>query len=151
MDLDIPYWHPLVVHFPIALVLFGAAAAAVYAALGRAFWRGVALLGFATGSLGAWAAVWSGEAIEEGVGGMPVVEALVERHEDLGEWTLWVSLAAFVALAGATGWAWRTGRTPAERDPVALRLVALVLALAAAVLVVLTGHLGGQMVWGVAP
>lgn len=150
MDLEIPYWHPVVVHFPIAFVLFGAAAAVVYAALGRAFWRGVALLGFAAGTAGAWAAVWTGETIHEAVEGTPVVDALVGRHEDLGEWTLWVSLAALVVLAGIALWAWRAGRGPAERDPLALRLVALALALGAAVLVALTGHLGGQMVWGVA-
>ncbi len=146
-DLDIPYWHPVVVHFPIALVLFGAAAAAVYAALGWAFWRGVALAAFAVGALSAWVAVRTGETLEEAVEGTPVVDALVGRHEDLGEWALWLSLATLIALAGATVWARRTG---AEREPVALRLAVAALALAAAVLVAMTGHLGGQMVWGVA-
>ena len=113
---------------------------------GGAFWRGVALLAFAVGTLGAWLAVRTGETIEESVEGMPVVEALVERHEDLGEWTLWVSLAALVVLAGATAWARRTG----EREHLALRLLAGALALAAAVLVAMTGRLGGLMVWGVA-
>lgn len=146
MDLEIPYWHPVVVHFPIALLLFGAAAAVVYAVLGRAFWRGVALLGFAVGTAGAWAAVWTGETLEEAVEGEPVVDALVGRHEDLGEWTLWVSAAALVVLIGVTVWAWHT---KPEHEHLALRLAVAVLALAAAVLVAMTGHLGGQMVWGI--
>ncbi len=147
MDLTIPYWHPVVVHFPIALLLFGAAAAVVYGVLGRAFWRGVALLAFAAGTVGAWAAVWTGETLEEAVEGEPVVEALVGRHEDLGEWTLWVSAAVLVLLVGTTVWRWRTGRT--ESDPIALRIAVAILAVAAAVLVAMTGHLGGQMVWGI--
>jgi uncharacterized membrane protein len=147
MDLEIPYWHPLVVHFPIALVVFGAAAALVYAALGRAFWRGVALLAFVGGALGAWAANVTGETIYEAVEGTPVVEALVERHETYGEWALWLSVAAALVLGGA---AWARRAESADPDPLPWRLVAVALALAAAVLVVLAGHLGGTMVWGVA-
>lgn len=146
MDLEIPYWHPVVVHFPIALVVFGAAAALVYAALGRAFWRGVALLAFVAGTLGAWAANVTGETIYEAVEGTPVVEALVDRHETYGEWALWMSAAAALVLGGA---AWTQRAKGGEPDPLGWRLVAVALALAAAVLVVLAGHLGGTMVWGV--
>ncbi|MEM1044328.1 MAG: DUF2231 domain-containing protein [Bacteroidota bacterium] len=148
MDLTIPYWHPAVVHFPIALLLFGAAAAVVYGALGRAFWRGVALLAFAAGTAGAWAAVRTGKTIYEAVEGEPVVEALVGRHQALADWTLWVSAAVLAVLAGAAVWTRRTGR--AGPDPLVLRLAVTGLAVAAAVLVAMTGRLGGQMVWGVA-
>jgi uncharacterized membrane protein len=148
MDLVIPYWHPLVVHFPIALVVFGAAAALAYAALGRAFWRGVSLVAFCGGTLGAWAANVTGETIHEAVEGTPVVEALVEQHETYGEWTLWLCIAVVLVLAGAM-WAQRGAGDAA--DPLPWRLAVVVLALAAAVLVVLAGHLGGTMVWGVPP
>lgn len=149
MDLEIPYWHPVVVHFPIALILFGAAAAVVYAVVGRAFWRGVALLAFALGALGAWAANETGETIYNEVEGTPVVEAFVDRHEAYGEWALWLSVATALVLAAATWWAQRAGQAGRRRDPLAWRLVVVVLGVAAAVLVALAGHLGGTMVWGV--
>lgn len=149
MDLEIPYWHLIVVHFPIALILFGAAAALVYAIVGRAFWRGVALLAFGVGALGAWAANVTGETIYEDVEGTPVVEAFVERHATYGEWALWLSVATVLTLTAATWWAQQAGQAGRTRDPLAWRLVVIVLALAAGVLVALTGHLGGTMVWGV--
>ncbi|MEP0547799.1 MAG: DUF2231 domain-containing protein [Rhodothermales bacterium] len=147
-NVEIPYWHPVIVHFPIALLIFGAGMAAVYAVVGRAFWRGVTLLAFAAGTLGAWAAVWTGEAIYEGVEGTPIVEALVETHEEFGEWALWLGVATTLVLVGVTVWARHTKRDAA--DPVAVRLIVLALALAAAGLVARAGHLGGTMVWGVA-
>jgi uncharacterized membrane protein len=147
-NVEIPYWHPVVVHFPIALLIFGAGTAAMYAVVGRAFWRGVTLLAFAAGTLGAWAAVWTGETIYEAVEGTPIVEALVETHEEFGEWALWLGVATTLVLVGITLWARRTKRDAA--DPLLLRLVVLALALAAAALVARAGHLGGTMVWGVA-
>lgn len=148
MNIEIPYWHPVVVHFPIALLLFGAAMAVVYAVVGRAFWRGVTLLAFAVGTLGAWAAVQSGETIHDAVEGTPIVEELVERHEEFGEWALWLGVATSLLLLGIEVWNRRANRDAA--DPVALRLAVLALALAAAALVARAGHLGGLMVWGVA-
>jgi uncharacterized membrane protein len=151
MDLVIPYWHPIVVHFPVALLPFGAVAAAVYAVTGRSLWRTVALLAFVAGALGAWASVATGETIYEEVEGTPVVETFVEQHETYGEWALWTSVATVLLLVGAAGWNWRAERGAGARDPLTLRLVVLVFALAAAVLVALAGHLGGLMVWGVPP
>ena len=150
MNVEIPYWHPLVAHFPIALLIFGAGMAVGYAVVGRAFWRGVTLLAFAAGTLGAWAAVWTGETIYEGVEGTPIVEALVETHEEFGEWALWLGVATSLVLVGIALWRRFTERDAAAADPVAVRLVALALALAAAVCVARAGHLGGTMVWGVA-
>ncbi len=150
MDVQIPYWHPLVVHFPIALLIFGAGAAAMYAVVGRTFWRHVLLLAFAAGTVGAWAAVQTGETIYESVEGTPIVEELVEGHREMGEWALWTSAATVAVLCGVMVWNRRTGRGASARDPVAVRLVVLALALTAAVFVARSGHLGGTMVWGVA-
>lgn len=146
---EIPVWHPVVVHFPIALLTFGAGAAVAYAVLGRAFWRRVALLAVAPGAVLAWAAVATGEALYEEVEGTPLVEELIERHEVLGEWAFWVSLIAAAALAGVTLWLRRTGSDPARPEPLALRLGVAALVAAAAVLVLLAGRSGGTMVWGV--
>lgn len=149
MDYQIPVWHPFIAHFPVALLLFGALTAAVYGVLGRAFWREVSALAVGAGALGALATYLTGDALYEMVEGTPIVEELVGLHEVLGLWTVGLSLGAFGVLAGITAWQ-RMRRSQSVRDPLALRALAAVLAGAAGVLVVLTGRLGGLMVWGAA-
>ncbi|MDX1530616.1 MAG: DUF2231 domain-containing protein, partial [Rhodothermales bacterium] len=104
MDYTIPVWHPAVVHFPIALLVFGAASAAAYAAVGRPFWRRVALLAFVPGTALAGVAIETGEALYDEVEGTPIVEELVGRHETLAEWTFWIGVLVTLALAAAEVW-----------------------------------------------
>lgn len=146
----IPVWHPLAIHFPLVLLIVGAAAAVCWAIWGAAFWRRCALFLFSMGMLGTIFAYLTGEAMEEQSEGVPIVEELVELHEELALWTL---IAAGLVLAG---FAWISVR--AERalrrgeawtDPVAVRLGLTVVALLAAALVAFTSHVGGTMVWGV--
>lgn len=154
MDFDalsgyrIPYLHPLVVHFPVVLLLLAAGAGAVYAAVGTAVWRVAALLFLALGAVGAWAAGQTGEILEEDVEGEPMAELFLDAHEDAAGWTLWIAAAGALAFAMATGARWRRRTEPGE-EPLLLRLALLPLALAPAGLVAYTAHLGGLMTWGV--
>jgi uncharacterized membrane protein len=134
--------HPAVVHFPIVLILLGAAAAVV-----AAFWRGGHLPRFAAvllalGALGAWAAVRSGES---GGGlletGSPQMEALVEVHETWAKRTFAVSIVAAVAAVASA----LAGRWPRLARGVAI--VAAVASAAAAYAVYETGHRGGTLVY----
>ena len=147
---EIPVWHPLVVHFPIALILVAALATVVWGIRGTSFWRRCALLLFTLGMGGGIVAYKTGEAMEEQSEGSPIVEELVGLHEDLALYTLLVTGVTLAALAGLSWWLER--RTTLERvprDPLAARLVLALAALAAAVLVAWTAHVGGTMVWGV--
>ncbi len=162
---EIPFLHPLLVHFPLVLLLLGAAAAGLYLVLGRAVWRQAGLVLFVLGTLGAWAAGETGHALHNAVEGDPIVEQVIERHQDGADWTLWTSaLAAFgfglVSLSRVSMPRFR--RKPADDDeaPAALavvsrreplwgRLLVVLPAWAAAALVAWTAHLGGIMVWGV--
>lgn len=150
MTYDIPVWHPFVVHFPIALLLLGGAVAVAYLVTGRGLWRAVTGLVVGTGALGAWVANATGEAMYTHVEGTPIVEELVGRHESLGAWAMWVGAAAFLAWLGVSLWRWRTANDRPARDPIGLRLLVAVPAVTSAILVVLTGRLGGLMVWGIA-
>ncbi|MDX1421078.1 MAG: DUF2231 domain-containing protein [Rubricoccaceae bacterium] len=156
-EYTVPYLHPLAVHFPLVLLLLAAAAAAAYAALGTGVWRRATLALLLLGVPAAYWAHETGETLEEAVEGEPAVERFVEYHETAASWTLWTSVAALLATAGGTLW-WRRrqkervtadpGGAP-RKEPLGLRLLVLVAALAAALLVAYTGHLGGLMVWGV--
>ncbi len=150
MPYEVPYLHPAVVHFPIALLGLGGAVALVYAAVGRAFWREAALLLCLVGAVGAVAATRTGEALEEAVEGEPMAELFLADHERYGEWTQWASLLAVAALGGVTVWRRRIAPRHATRpDPLGVRVLAALPAVAAAGLAVQAGRLGGLMVWGV--
>ncbi len=142
---DIPYLHPLMVHFPLVLLLLAVAAAALYAALGQPVWRGAALVLFTLGALGAVAARQTGEAMAHDMEGEPVVEAVLPTHERMAEYTMWAAIAAALAYAVLS----LAARRRSAPEPLAWRLAALLPAAAAAALVAWTAHLGGIMVWGV--
>ena len=148
LQYDIPVWHPVVVHFPVALILTAAFVAVVWAARGTAFWRRATLLLLTVGMVGLTFAYFTGEAIEEYVERTAIVEDLLDLHETLGLYALIVTGIALVGVGGLSFWAER--RTTLERDPpdpAAARIVLAVLTVGAAVLVAWTGHLGGTMVW----
>ena len=96
-DYRIPFLHPLLVHFPLVLLLLGAGAAAMYLALGRAVWRKAGLVLFVLGAASAWAAAETGPALYQAVEGDPLVEEVVGRHQDGAAWT--VGSSALAALA----------------------------------------------------
>jgi len=144
---EIPVWHPLVVHFPIALILVAALTTLVWGVRGTSFWRRCALLLFTLGMGGAVFAYKTGEAMKEQSEGSPIVEELVGWHEDLALYTLVVTGVTLAAMAGLSWW---LERRTALQDPLAARLALALAALAAAVLVAWTAHVGGTMVWGVA-
>ena len=152
---EIPFLHPLAVHFPLVLLLLGAGAATFYLVLGRPVWRHAGLLLFVLGALSAWVAGETGHDLYNAVEGDPLVEDVVGLHRDGAEWTLWTSLAAALGFALVSA---ARLRRPAEgeeappsrpREPLWGRLLAFVPAAVAAALVAWTAHLGGIMVWGV--
>jgi uncharacterized membrane protein len=134
--------HPALVHFPIALILIGALVA-VLAAVLRGWhlpWLAAALM--ATGATGAAIATWTGGQQVEMVGKISDrAEALLDEHEEWGESTRNLALAAAIlALASAS---------LARFAKVArgLGVAAAIVAVAAAYAVARTGHYGGQLVY----
>ena len=147
---EIPVLHPLAVHFPIALILVAALATVVWGLRGTAFWRQGALWLFGLGLIGGIVAYKTGEAIREHTEGTPIVEDLVGLHEDAAWYTLLLTGVIVAALAGFA--VWRKRRIAPEqegRDPLVIRIILALAALAAAALIVWTAHIGGTMVWGV--
>lgn len=149
----IPVLHPLVVHFPLSLLLAAALAALVWMFRGTAFWRRCLLFVLALGAPGALLAYLSGDAMEAQSEGVPIVDALVGLHEQMG---LWTGVAAWAALAVLGAFSVRQERLRAAarpgappRDPILVRVLVSLLVFAAAALVAWTAHIGGTMVWGV--
>lgn len=153
---EIPYLHPLVVHFPFVLLLLAAGCAAVYGVIGRRVWRRAVsiLLLFAVPA--AWLSVQSGKDLRREVEGEPMVEIVVEAHETAAVATLWTSIVAFLVVGGLGFWVERRRFGELHsldvgelREPIAARALVFLVALVPAVLVAHTAHLGGLMVWGI--
>lgn len=145
-----PPWsglHPLVVHFPIALL----AAAPVLVALGMLFPRARGILPSAfvltlLATAGAFLAVGSGEAAGQVAERLPGVAPLLERHEELAEATRTLAAVLTLASAGLLGAPWALRREPSRG--VRLGCYAALLALHAAAFgaVAATAHAGGRLV-----
>lgn len=146
-----PGWeglHPLVVHFPIALLLVAPVVLAVGIVMrerGR-HWLIAAFLLTALGTIAAWVAISTGEAAGALAERTPEINAALERHESLAELvrTLYtiITLLFAVVLFGPG--------LPGLRVAAGLTKLALVVLLAflgvGALAVVHTGHEGGRLV-----
>ena len=126
-------FHPLFVHFPIALVLAAAAAELVVIATPLKAWRTVAVANIRAGAaMGVVTAI---------TGWLFASSQLVDASPSL-EWHRWVGIAA---AAGAIGAALLSLRLHGSgRSACVYRVTLFVTAL----LVAITGHLGGTLVWG---
>ena len=136
-------WHPVVVHFPIALLLFGALFYAVCFAVPKS-WKAQtffsARLLLTAGTLGAWLAIWTGDKAD-GVVGRTLCDPLVlNAHENYAYWMAWLFTVAVVLDYGSM-------RLKNARLLFSLR-VACVLAFAiGGILTGYIGHLGGKLVY----
>ena len=124
----------MLVHFPIGLVLIAAAAEAVAMMTDLQEWRTVAVANIRAGAAFCIGAAVAGWRLASSAG--------IDATSSL-EWHRWLGTIAAVAAIGA---ALSTAGAD-ERSPFGLWVYRITLLWAAA-LVVITGHLGGVLVWG---
>jgi uncharacterized membrane protein len=126
--------HPLLVHFPIALVLAAAGAEIVAIRTGRANWRGVAVTNLRAGAAMAAVTLIAGWILATA----PFVEAT-----SFLAWHRWTAVTAVAVTIGAA-LASRQSDTCSRRSLVVYRGALFM----AAALIAVTGHLGAALVWG---
>lgn len=150
MDGDPSMWrvellHPLVVHFPIALLLVGTALrllGMVCRARSLSFLvpAGRVLLGL--GTLSAWAAVYTGTLADAEVARTLCDPTVVETHENLA----YATAGVFTAAVMVDGVLWYSVTAP----PIMRRVLAVALAgcvLMGSVGLAYVGHLGAKLVY----
>jgi Flp pilus assembly protein TadB len=94
--------HPAIVHFPIVLLLIGAAVAVVCVFVSRWHLAWVAAALLALGAVGSFFAVKTGDSAKESLGELPpAVETLVDAHEKWAERTEIVGAVAAALAIGA--------------------------------------------------
>ncbi len=147
----VPSWdslHPLIIHFPVALLLVAplfVLVGAVRGTFGRAF-AVAALTLMALGTVGTFVAVATGEAGAELVTRTPPIAAALERHEHLAEITR-ILFSALTVIFAATVVVPRLLKKPLEGGArVAVHAIFLVLYSAGAMYLANTAHQGGRLV-----
>lgn len=148
----IPPWdglHPLVIHFPIALLLiapvFLLAGAILRPDKGRPYLL-AALALMLLGTAGTWVAVSTGKAAGEIAERNEQINAAIEHHEDLAEMTRTVFTALTVIYAAILFLPSVMKAAASRVFSTALPLVFLVAYLAGSVLLANTAHQGGRLV-----
>jgi uncharacterized membrane protein len=125
--------HPLLVHFPIALILLAAAAETFARVTDARQWHVVSAASLRVGAIGAVGAATAGWLMARMHGVDP--SATLEWHRWFGTVTAAIAVAAvWITAAG-------------ERSPTT-RWIDWIALMAAAACVAATGHLGGTLVWG---
>jgi len=147
----LPDWdslHPLVIHFPIALLLTAPLLIIVGLFMpktGRSYFI-AALIMMVVGVIGAWVAVSTGHAAADLADHMPPVGPVIDRHEDLGETTrtiFTVLVAVFAAVLFVPGLL----KKPLSRMlNVSVVIVFVLVYLGCTSFIARTAHLGGLLV-----
>jgi uncharacterized membrane protein len=126
--------HPLLIHFPIALVIAAAIAEAAAAIAGNDRWRAIAVANIRAGAMFAVVAAIAGWRLASDPG--VEMSSVLEWHRWLGTVGAGMALVAALATAGTN-----------RRSSLSVWLYRTAL-FAAGLLVTVTSHLGGVMVWG---
>jgi uncharacterized membrane protein len=147
----IPSWdalHPLIIHFPIALLLIAPILVLLGLILPKQA-RGLFIAAFAVMALGTIAtyfAVATGEAAAELAERTPGIAAVLERHEEMAETTRAIFTALTVVFAGILFLPSLFKRNLGRKSAAVVSLAFLVFYAAGAVVLMNVGYEGGRLV-----
>ena len=136
--------HPLVVHAPVVLIPLSAIALVllIFVRKWRPHYAWLAVAGLVVGTLGAVAAVLTGNAFAETIG-------LPARHATLGTILVWT--AGALSVSAIVWWLLQHQERDNEQESRivwASSIVTVVLVVATLIFTVLTGHSGAEEAWG---
>jgi len=135
---DLSYIHPMIVHFPIALLIVGFLADLTGLLTKKEFFTKSGLYLLILGTLGVIAAYLSGDYAGEGVSEAGMLGQALETHESAALLSLWLMVGtAFV----------RIGAVILKKYTGAIKAIAFVLFFGGVLSIARTGYYGGELVF----
>jgi len=133
------HWHPVFFYFPFAFLVLSFACFCIYVITHRKSFHNFALYLLVFALIGAIAAGLSGESAAGSQSiADPVLKHLVNRHESFANLTIWGSIAVTIL--------WIFGYKKYSMDSF-FKWVILLLLVGLTVAVLITGYLGGELVY----
>ena len=135
---DTTHLHPMIVHFPIALLIVGFLSDLIGVFLKKDFFSKAGFYLLILGTAGVIAAYFSGNIAGDGVSEAGVLKQALENHEEAAELSLWLMVIASVVRIGIVVFKKYSG---------ILKWVAILLFLAGILSIARTGYYGGELVF----
>lgn len=136
--MDLTHLHPMIVHFPIALLIVGFLSDLIGIITKREFFTQAGFYLLILGAAGVIAAFLSGDQAGSGISEEGVLKQALETHEDAASLTIWiVSVAAVFRLALVL----------LKKFKGVLKMLSLALFLFAVLSIGRTGFYGGELVY----
>lgn len=136
--MDLNHIHPMIVHFPIALLIIGFLFETAGLFGQKAFFGKAALYLLVLGTLGVLAAYITGDIAGDGISEAGTLKAALESHESAALLSLWIMLAAAVT---------RIAYVLLKTNYNFLKWTAFVLFLIGVISIARTGYYGGNLVY----
>lgn len=133
-------WHPLSVHFPLAILLLATLILLAGSFLNKKFFTEIGYLLLFVGSIGAWIAIYTGNMADGIVSRQICDPTVLENHEQNAYFVAWFySGASFLVVADFLGFLKKLKKITS--------IVILLLAITGSGFLVYTGHLGAELVY----
>lgn len=136
--IDLTHLHPMIVHFPIALLIVGFITDLVSLFLKQDFWEKAGLYLLILGALGTIAALLSGEQAGSGIAEQGLLKQAIEQHEGAADLAVWLISATAIIRIALILWKKYTG---------AFKIAALILFFISVGAIARTGYYGGKLVY----
>jgi len=136
--IDLTHLHPMLVHFPIALLIIGFLTDLAGLIIKRELLSQTGFYLLILGALGTVAAFMSGEQAGDGIAEQGLLKQAIEQHEEAADLTVWlVTVTAGIRIILVL----------MKRYTGILKALALVLFFACVLSVARTGYYGGKLVY----
>ncbi len=135
---DTTHLHPMIVHFPIALLIVGFLSDLIGAFFKKEFFSKAGFYLLILGTAGVIAAYFSGNIAGDGVSEAGALKQALENHEEAAELSLWLMVIVSVVRIGIVVFKKYTG---------IFKWAAIVLFLVGILSIARTGYYGGELVF----